>query len=110
MAQDRRDLRSSMGERLDRCGQHLVGHVRVVEGPIRSLRAQLPAALEPTRPTIQLFNIVANDAGIAVQLTCTRGDGRLISSLVEVWIYPTGPNDWSANIKAEIDLDDRNGD
>ena len=81
-----------------------------VEGPMRSLRAQLPAALEPTRPTIQLFSIVENAVGVAVQLTCTRGDGRLISWLIEVWIYPTGPNDWSANVKAEIDLDDRNGD
>jgi hypothetical protein len=45
-----------------------------------------------------------------VQLTCTRGDGRLISWLIEVWIHPNGPNDWSANVKAEIDLDDRNDD
>src|SRR4051812_23903143 len=82
----------------------------VVDGPMRNLRAQLPAALAPTRPTIQLFSIVENDAGIAVQLTCMRGDGRLISWVIEVWIYPTGPNDWSANVKAEIDLDDRNGD
>lgn len=80
----------------------------VVEGPIRNLHAQLPPAMEPTGPTIQLFNIVENDAGIAVQLTAARGDGRLISWLIEVWVYPTGPNDWSANVKAEIDLDDSN--
>ena len=43
-------------------------------------------------------------------MTATRGDGRVVSWCVEAWFYPDGPNVWRANVKAEIDLDDNNGD
>ena len=46
---------------------------------------------------------------MAVTVTATRGDSRLVSWSVEAWIYPNGQNDWLVNVKAEIDLDDRDG-
>ena len=81
----------------------------VVDGSMRRLYEQLPAGFAPTPPSVHRYNIDKNDAGIGAQVRCTRGDGRLVSWLVDVWIYPTGREDWSANVKAEIDLDDSFG-
>ena len=75
------------------------------------LRVRLPSHTQPIGPTSELFTVdgKAHDAGAAVQLTAVRGDQRRISWLVEVWIYSTGPSNWAMNVKAEIDLDDHNG-
>ena len=78
-----------------------------------SQRTLLAVHAHPDDETITTGGTLARYAAEGVRtvvVTCTRGDGRLISWLVEVWIYPTGPKDWAANVKAEIDLDDSNGD
>lgn len=82
-------------------------------GPFQRLREQLPAELQPTSPVLDLFTIgmsEGDDAGAAVSMTAVRGDGRMVVWLVEACVYPTGPGNWSMNVKAEIDLDDRSGD
>lgn len=81
----------------------------MADGPLRELFEQLPPETEPTPPWIDRFTIGKHDVGSYAQVTCTRGDGRLVSWLVEVWIYPTGRTGWSANVKAEIDLDESTG-
>jgi hypothetical protein len=83
----------------------------VCEGSFQGLSDRLPPSVRPTGPTSELFRIGRghNDAGTAVTVTATRGDGRLVSWSVEAWIYPDGQDDWLINVKAEIDLDDSEG-
>jgi hypothetical protein len=80
-------------------------------GPLARLRRRLPLDINPSVSS-ELFTGVSatRDAGVAVQLTATRGDGRAVSWLVEAWVYLDGPDAWRVNIKAEIDLNDSDGD
>jgi hypothetical protein len=89
----------------------LSGLPDLADGPFRRLRTQLPVAMHLTGPSSERFTIqpAENDHGAAVQLTAVRDDGRHVTWLVEVWIYPTPPEGWAINVKAEIDLDDLTG-
>jgi hypothetical protein len=82
-----------------------------VDGPMLQLREMLPRDLRPSGPTARTFTIHddGTDAGVAVDLTATRSDGRAVMWIVEARIYGAGPDNWTINIKAEIDLDDREG-
>jgi hypothetical protein len=84
----------------------------VFEGSFKRLRNHLPRDMQPVGPTAELFTIERGhaDAGAAVSVSATRGDGRIVTWLVEAHIYPTDPNEWRVSVKAEIDLDDRDGD
>lgn len=85
----------------------------VTDGPLHKLRNDLPTSIGPTGPTTRLFKIGLDeqgDVGVAVEVVGTRADGRYVGWIVEAWIYPTGDGEWLANVKAEIDLDDREGD
>jgi hypothetical protein len=78
----------------------------------KRLSRQLPIETRPTGPVYEMFTIDKgqNDAGAMVSMAATRDDGRLVQWTVEAWIYAEVPDNWSVNVKAEIDLDDRNGD
>ncbi len=48
------------------------------------------------------------DVGVAADVWCDRADGRTVCWTVEAWWF--GADDsWLVNVKAEIDLDDRDG-